>query len=218
MSTEPTAIKKEFHNYLKKYKTVDDALRNDLKAYAIKHKIPEIWISEEQVQIMQWLLKAFNTKNVLEIGTLVGYSAMMMAKVLPDDGRILTMEIDKRFAKIAQTFWNRAGLQKKIEVVIGDALINLPAILENNIPFDFVFIDADKINYKKYYELIINHSNGNTIIAFDNAFAFGQIQETNTTDEDVLAIQDLTNFIKNDHRVNSTILPVGDGLLLVVKK
>ena len=217
MSTFPTALIPEFAQYLHSFHSVDNEIFLRLQQSAKQHHVPEIWISPDEARALQWIIKATQTKRVLEIGTLIGYSAMMMAYALPEDGKLITLEKESRFADIAQSFWNEAKLTKKIQVLVGSATETFQNIFETESSFDFVFIDADKKNYHLYFEYALQITRPHGIIALDNAFAFGQINQSQTDDISVKYIQECNKKIINDKRVFSVLLPVGDGLLLCTK-
>ncbi len=217
MSTFPTALISEFAHYLHSFHPVDNEISLRLQQSAKQYHVPEIWISPDEARALQWIIKATKSKRVLEIGTLIGYSAMMMAYALPEDGKLITLEKESQFADIAKSFWNEAGLAKKIQVIVGDATETVPKILETEQPFDFVFIDADKRNYHRYFEYAFQITHPNGIIALDNAFAFGQIYKDYPENASVKYIQECNKKIINDKRVFSVLLPVGDGLLLCTK-
>lgn len=217
MSTSPSALVPAFHEYLVQLFPVEDDLTRALKAEAATRDIPQIWISEEQAVTLQWLVQALRAKNVLEIGCLVGYSALMMARALPPGGRVITLELEQQYADIARNYWHQAGVSHKIEIVVGDATRTLPQACSDYAPFDFVFVDADKENYSKYLEFVMTCTTPEAVIAFDNAFAFGRINEINSDDDEVRAIQEFNRYISQDKRFRATLLPVGDGLLLLTK-
>lgn len=218
MSSTSTAILPEYSTYLTQLFPVDDDLTRELKARAQELEVPKIWISTEQAAIMQWLIRTLNVRRVLEIGTLVGYSSMMMARALPDDGQIVTLEMEQKFIDLAQEYWQKAGVDSKIEVIKGDAMKTMPGVVAKYKPFDFVFIDADKENYPAYLEMVVNCTTPNAVIGFDNAFAFGYINDEESEYPEVLAIRELNRRAANDDRFHASLLPVGDGLLLLTKK
>ncbi len=185
-------------------------------------------IPPEQGQFMAFLLKLISAKKCLEIGTYTGYSALSMALALPDDGTVTTCDINTQWANIGLKYWELANVSHKINLKIAPALDTLNNLLQNNEEetFDFVFIDADKSNYIQYYEksLLLLRKGG--IIAIDNVLLFGSVVDKNLLDEDmkgrisnedILIMRELNKNIKEDKRVDLSMLPIADGLTLIRK-
>lgn len=176
-------------------------------------------IANEQAQLLQWLLKLIQAKRVLEIGTFTGYSALAMALALPDDGTLLTCDIDDRFVNLGRPYWKEAGVDQKIEVAIAPALITLQNLLDQHQQntFDFIFIDADKLNYQHYYEMALQLVRPNGVIAIDNVLWFGRLVQVDDGKVATKIVRELNQKILTDERVELTMLPVGGGLTLVRK-
>jgi predicted O-methyltransferase YrrM len=207
-----TALSEELFGYLVDHFAVDDPLMHELKTEATKEGIPEIYISEEQAAFMQVFLKSIGAKHVLEVGTLGGYSAINMARALPEDGYVVTIEINAKHAAFAQKFVDKAGLHAKVRILTGAALDVLPTLAGQH--FDFAFLDADKSNYHHYLEHCLKLVKHRGVIAADNAFAFGQLFEKNLTDKEAPAMIAFNEQVAKDKRLQSMIVPVGDGLML----
>ena len=193
----------------------DDLLR-DLRRAAIEAEIPEIQISPEQGAFMQVLLKGNAARRVLEIGTLGGYSAIIMARVLPPGGRLVTVERDPFRAEFARLWARRAGLEEVIEVRTGSGIDVLERDLAGAEPFDFVFIDADKPAYVRYLELALPLVRNGGMIAGDNALAWGRIADAGTDDLDVRGMQAFNRAMADHPSIRSSIVPVGDGMCIGV--
>ena len=185
-------------------------------------------IPPEQGQFMAFLLKIINAKKCLEIGTYTGYSALSMAFAIPDDGKVITCDINNQWASIGMKYWELANVSHKINLKIAPALDTLNGLLKSGEEetFDFVFIDADKSNYIQYYEksLLLLRKGG--VIAIDNVLLFGSVVDKNLLDEDmkerisdqdVLIMRELNEKIKQDKRVDISMLQIADGLTLVRK-
>jgi predicted O-methyltransferase YrrM len=174
-------------------------------------------IPPEQAQFLQLLLRLTQAKNVLELGTFTGYSALAMALMLPDDGKLITCDISTEWTKRAHPFWKEAKQDHKIELRLGPALDTLHALVNEGWEqkFDFIFIDADKTNYLNYYELALKLIQPRGLIAIDNIFWGGKVIDEHETGGQTREIRKLNDFIKNDQRVFISLLPIADGLLLV---
>ena len=174
-------------------------------------------ISEVQGQFLQLMIKINNVKNCLEIGTFTGFSTLTMALALPNGGKITTLDHDEKIVHIAKKFFKKGNLDNKIETVISPALATLKKFLEEGKKFDLIFIDADKGNYKNYYELSLNLINEKALIIFDNVLWHGDVFKKAVTDNQTNIMREFNKYIKNDNRVEKVILPLGDGLTICRK-
>lgn len=213
MSVVPTGITPEIFTYLNSLSSTETSITDELLISARREDIPDIHISSDEARFLQFFIRSASIKSVLEIGLLGGYSAITMAKALPSDGKLTSIELVIKHSEFAQRFIEKAGLADKITVLTGDA----GQILKEIQPeiFDFIFIDADKESYEKYYEICLTKFvKSGTVIGFDNALAFGKIADKSEHDSEILAIRNLNKTIFEDQRVECTLIPVGDGLLL----
>ena len=188
----------------------DDILKNIVKDTEEK-EIPLIQVSPELGKFLQLLIKMVNAKKILEVGTLTGYSSSWMARALPDDGKVTTLEISEVHANEAKSNFRKAGLENKIELILGNASESLDKL--KNEKFDFCFLDADKTGYPAYFDKIINMMNKGGIIAADNTLRDGAVVETNP-DEGTKAIIEYNKKTANDSRVESLLIPISDGLTI----
>ena len=174
-------------------------------------------VAPEQAQFMQMLLRLIQAKTVLELGTFTGYSALAMALALPDDGHLITCDISTEWTDKAHPFWKLAGLDKKIQLRLGRASDTLDKLLNDGFAhsFDFIFIDADKTSYVDYYEKALQLVSPKGLIAIDNVFWEGAVIETENTGAQTREIRKLNALIKQDSRVDTSLLPISDGLFLV---
>lgn len=191
------------------------ALRQDTSSM----ELANMQVAPEQAQFMQMLLRLLHAKNVLELGTFTGYSALAMSLALPDDGKLITCDISKEWTSNAPHFWKKAQQDHKIELRIGNALDTLKSLIEEGWEeqFDFIFIDADKTNYINYYEMALKLIQPRGLIAIDNIFWGGTVIDEQETGAQVREIRKLNELIKNDKRVFISLLPIADGLFLVQK-
>jgi len=179
--------------------------------------IQRMQISEIQGHFLQLIIKIKDVKNCLEIGTFTGFSTFTMALALPNGGKITTLDHDKKIVSVAKKFFKKGNLDNKIETVISPAIETLKKFLQEGKKFDLIFIDADKGNYKNYYELCLNLINKKTLIIFDNVLWHGEVFKKNVTDEQTNVMREFNKQIKHDSRVEKVILPLGDGLTICRK-
>jgi caffeoyl-CoA O-methyltransferase len=164
-------------------------------------------------RLLAILIKISGARRVLEIGTFTGYSALTMAEALPNDGELYTCEYNERYESIARKFFSKSEHSGKINLVMGKALATIPDIEGS---FDFVFLDADKINYPEYYEIVLPRLNEGGLMVIDNVFWDGQVLTHES--EKAEAIDQLNEMIVADERVEQVMLPVRDGITIVRKK
>jgi len=179
--------------------------------------IQRMQISEIQGHFLQLIIKINNVKNCLEIGTFTGFSTFTMALALPNGGKITTLDHDKKIVSVAKKFFKKGDLENLIETVISPAIETLKKFLQEGKKFDLIFIDADKGNYKNYYELCLNLINKKALIIFDNVLWHGEVFKKNVTDEQTNVMREFNMHIKHDSRVEKVILPLGDGLTICRK-
>lgn len=189
------------------------ALRRDTE------KIPEgEWqIPPEQGQFLAFLVGLINAQNILEIGTFTGYGTLCMAQALPDTGKILTLECTSEYSDIGQKHWDKAGVSDRIELRMGMALETLSSLINDGYSetFDFVFIDADKKEYEHYYEFALQLVRPNGLIAVDNMLWRGAVADPTDQKNSTKTIRKLITKIRDDDRVSASLVPIGDGLMLV---
>ena len=179
--------------------------------------IQRMQISEIQGHFLQLIIKINNAKNCLEIGTFTGFSTLTMALALPNGGKITTLDHDKKIVRVAKKFFKKGDLDNMIETVISPAKETLKKFLQEGKKFDLIFIDADKGNYKNYYELCLNLINKKALIIFDNVLWHGEVFKKTVTDEQTSVMREFNKYIKHDSRVEKFILPLGDGLTICRK-
>ena len=197
--------------------SLDHAVRSSDEA-----GLPSIQVSPAQGKFLYMLAKVHRAKRILEIGTLGGYSTIWLARALPEDGKLITMEIDPKHAAVAQSNLGRAGLSKKVELLVGNALDLLPDLEKRNeSPFDLSFIDADKVSIPAYFESALRMSRPGSLILVDNVVRNGAVVDATSHDPSVQGVQKLNDMISNDSRVTATVLQtVGikgyDGLAIAL--
>ena len=174
-------------------------------------------VAPEQGAFMTMLARLIGARSAVEVGTFTGYSALCIARGLADGGRLLCCDINEEWTAIGRRHWEKAGVAHKIELRLGPAVDTLRA-LPADTKFDMAFIDADKPNYKNYYEEILKRMRPNGVILFDNVLWMGQVLEANPTEDSTIALRALNDFIATDRRVEAVMLSVSDGLTLVRKR
>jgi predicted O-methyltransferase YrrM len=174
-------------------------------------------IAPEQGQFLALLVKLTGARRLLEIGTYTGYSALCMAAALPDDGSLICCDIPGDYNATALRYWQEAGLASRIDLRLAPALDTL-ATLDQPGQFDLIFIDADKANYARYLEHALRLLRVGGLAVFDNTLWSGRVLESNPESADTRAIQALNRALKDDARVDLSMLPIGDGLTLCRKR
>ncbi len=172
--------------------------------------IKRMQIDPTQCYFLHLIIKVSNIKNVLEIGTFTGLSALTISLALPDDGKLIALDKSEETNKIALDFFKKANQEHKIQTIIKPALESLKELKNNK--FDMVFIDADKMNYKEYYEKSIALLNRGGLIIVDNVLWHGEVADEKNNDKFTLNIREFNKFVSEDKRVEQIIIPLGDGM------
>ena len=203
----------------------DYILRYGLKLHPVQKEIinynlslgdiKRMQISISQCQFLHLIIKVSKIKRVLEIGTFTGLSTLSMALALPKDGEITAVDKDKNTSKKANEFFKKAKQDSKISIIVKSALEALMEIRDKK--YELIFIDADKMNYKKYYEIALKLLDKEGLIIIDNVLWHGDVVESNIKDKITDSIRDLNNFISKDERVEKVIVPFGDGMTICRK-
>ena len=172
--------------------------------------VKRMQVATSQCHFLHLIIKTSNIKNVLEIGTFTGLSALSIALALPDDGKLIALDKDKETNKIAVSFFKKANLTNKIQTIVKPALDSLDEL--KNSKFDMVFIDADKMNYKDYYERSLKLLDKGGLIIVDNVLWHGEVADEDNLDKFTVNIRDFNTYVANDKRVEQIIVPLGDGM------
>ena len=172
--------------------------------------VKRMQIAQSQCHFLHLIIKISNIKNVLEIGTFTGLSALSIALALPDDGKLTALDKNEETNKIATEFFKKANQDNKIQIIVKPALESLDDL--KNSKFDMIFIDADKMNYKEYYEKSLNLLSKNGLIIIDNVLWHGEVADETNLDKYTLNIREFNNYVLQDKRVEQIIVPLGDGM------
>ena len=188
----------------------------------IKHNeelgdIKRMQISISQCHFLHLLIKSSKIKKILEIGTFTGLSTLSMSLALPKDGSIIALDKNQETSKTAVNFFKKASQENKINLIIAPALESLKSLNDKNQKFDLVFIDADKENYKNYYNYSVELVDKNGLIIIDNVLWYGEVVDVNKQDKLTVNIREFNSYVNKDKRVENLIIPLGDGLTICRK-
>ena len=172
--------------------------------------IKRMQIDPTQCYFLHLIIKISNIKNVLEIGTFTGLSALTISLALPDDGKLIALDKNEETNQVALSFFKKANQEHKIQTIIKPALETLEEL--TNQKFDMVFIDADKMNYKEYYEKSLELINQGGLIIIDNVLWHGEVADEKNDDKLTINIREFNKFVSKDKRVEQIIIPLGDGM------
>jgi caffeoyl-CoA O-methyltransferase len=172
--------------------------------------VKRMQVATSQCHFLHLIIKISNIKKVLEIGTFTGLSALSIALALPDDGKLIALDKDEETNKIAVSFFKKANQDNKIQTIVKPALDSLEEL--KNSKFDMVFIDADKMNYKEYYERSLKLLDKGGLIIVDNVLWHGEVADEDNLDKYTINIRDFNTYVANDKRVEQIIVPLGDGM------
>ncbi|MBD3668225.1 MAG: class I SAM-dependent methyltransferase [Kangiella sp.] len=206
-------IDKEIEEYAKLYTSNEPELLKELAEFTESNMpMAQMLTGKIEGRLLKMLVALTGAKSILEIGMFTGYSALSLAEAMPEDGRLLTCDIDEEVAKLAKEYFARSPHGSKITIQLGPAL---ETISKTNETFDLVFLDADKENYVEYYQSIIPKLNSNGLLVIDNCLWSGKVLEPEA--ETDIAIHKLNQLIVTDPRVENVVLTVRDGVNLVRK-
>lgn len=191
-----------------------------LRAETASHPKAQMQISPEQGQFMRFLMRLIEARRTLELGVFTGYSALSAALALPEDGRVVACEIDAGFAEVARRWWEEAGVEGKIELRLGPALETLDALLASGQAgtFDFAFVDADKENYRAYYERCLGLVRHGGLILVDNTLWHGEVADPEASGSALEEVRALNRLLHQDERIDLSFLPLSDGLTLARRR
>jgi caffeoyl-CoA O-methyltransferase len=219
MTTRTISLDDRLYRYLLDHSVREHPVQIALREATAKMPNANMQISPDQAQFMALLVKLIGARRTIEIGVFTGYSALAVALALPDDGRVLACDLSEEYTRIARRYWERAGVAHKITLAIAPAIVTLDARLAAGEAgqYDFAFIDADKTGYDAYYERCLQLLRIGGVIAVDNVLWNGDVARK-ARDADTAALQAFNTKLRDDHRVDLSLLPVGDGLTLARKR
>jgi len=213
-----TGIAPRITDYIAQHRDPEEALLAELRAETqLLGGVSRMQVSASQGLLLGMLVQAVGATQVLEVGTFTGYSSICMARRLPEDGRLYCFDVSEQYTSVARRYWQKAGLDERIELILGPAVDSLAALPEAEW-VDFAFIDADKGNYWNYVQLILPRLRRGGLIAVDNVLWSGAVAEPEEVGETVVGIRDFNRRVLEDERIESLIVAVGDGLNLLQKR
>ncbi len=218
MDAPKAFVAPELHEYLVAHGTPPDAVQESLIAEtrALAGPLAIMQISPEQGAFMQILTRAIGARRGIEVGTFTGYSALCLARGLPEDGYLLCCDVSEEWTAVARRHWEKAGIAHKIDLRIAPALETLRG-LPTTPDFDIGFIDADKPAYPDYYEEILMRLRPGGLLLVDNVLWMGRVAEPEARDEQTEAIRAFNRRVAADERVERVMLPIADGLTIARK-
>ncbi len=206
--------------YLREVGQRDDPLLKALREETAALPAGLMQITPEQGAFMANLVRMIGARRTLEVGTFTGYSALVVAMALPEDGQLIACDISEEWTAMGRRYWAEAGVAQKIDLRLQSALITLDELIAagEGGSFDFAFIDADKGNYDAYYERCLTLLRTGGVVAIDNVLWSGAVADDSRQDDDTVALRALNAKLQEDQRVDINMLPIGDGLTLAVKR
>ena len=204
---------------------VDVSLREDPIAHELRMATMELFehgmlAPPEEGQLLGFLVGLISAKTVVEVGTFTGYSTLAMARAVPEDGRVITCDVSSKWADIGRPFWARADVADRIRFELGPAVETLDALLADGAAgtVDFAFIDADKQNYNTYFERCLELLRPGGLLVVDNVLWSGRVARKGFSDPETDALRTLNSALRDDKRVELSMLPVFDGVTLAYKR
>ena len=209
----------DLYNYLLRNSLREVEILSELRQETAKLPMSIMQISPEQGQFMALLIKILGAKKTLDIGVFTGYSSLVVALSLPDDGKIIACDISEEYTSMARIYWQRAGVADKIDLQLAPALETLDKLLAAGDAgtFDFAFIDADKANYENYYERSLELIRPGGLIAVDNVLWSGRVADPEIQDNQTSKIRAFNQKVHQDSRITLSLVPIADGLTLARK-
>lgn len=220
MSNRTLNLTDNLYQYLLDHSLREDAIARALRARTASHAWARMQIAPEQGQFMQLLAELMGVQQAIEVGTYTGYSALCLARALPDEGRLVCCDISEEWTAIGIPFWTQAGVRDRIDLRIAPALETLDALLAEGGAgdYDLAFIDADKTNYTHYYARCLQLLRPGGLLMFDNTLWGGSVADTSNLEADTVALRAMNDQLLEDERVSLSLVPIGDGLTLARKR
>lgn len=220
MSNSSTLDLAAIYPYLLETSLREDKLLQQLREETAKDPMARMQIAPEQGQFMALLVKLISAKRIIEVGTFTGYSALCLAKAMGAQGKLICCDINSDWTTMAQRYWQQAGVQRQIDLRIAPASETLQQLIQQGQSgqFDMAFIDADKENYDRYYEQCLQLIRPEGLILLDNVLWSGRVAEPTFQDADTVAIRQLNQKLKQDERVDISLLPMADGITIARKR
>ena len=211
-------VNKEIEEYINNNSTKLHSVQKEIISHNVGlGDIKRMQISISQCHFLHLLIKSSKIKKILEIGTFTGLSTLSMSLALPDDGSVIALDKNKETSNTAVNFFKKAAQENKIKLIIAPAIESLNNLRDQKQKFDLVFIDADKENYKNYFNHSVDLIDKNGLIVIDNVLWRGDVIDNNKQDRLTVCIREFNFYVNNDKRVENLIIPLGDGLTVCRK-
>ncbi|MBA1337508.1 MAG: caffeoyl-CoA O-methyltransferase [Pelagibacterales bacterium] len=211
-------INDKVKDYIKNFSKELHPVQKEIIAYnETLGETKKMQIAVSQCHFLELITKISKAKKILEIGTFTGLSTLSMSLALPDDASLITLDKNKETNKKASYFFKKANQHKKIKTIVKPALESLKELKKENLFFDIIFVDADKINYKNYYDDVFDLVKKDCLIIIDNVLWHGEVADENNNDKFTNIIRDFNKYVKNDKKTEQVIIPLGDGFSICRK-
>ena len=219
MSTATIILDKKLREYLLNVSVKESEILRELREETAQMEYSAMQISPEQGAFMSFLVELIQAKRTLEIGVFTGYSALVVAMALPEDGIVTACDVSEEWANVGMKYWKKAQVEDKIDLRIAPALKTLDQLLSEGKQgtYDFAFIDADKIEYQGYFDKSLELLRIGGLIAIDNVLWGGSVIDDSIQDSSTKAIRKFNENLSSDPRVSISMVPIGDGLTLACK-
>ena len=220
MSTKTILMDDLLLEYLRQNSVREPDVLQELREETQKLSNSGMQISPEQGQLMAMLVKLVNARKIVEIGTFTGYSSTVMALAMPEDSQLIAFDISEEYTRTARIFWKKAGVDQRVNLVLGNAKESLKDFLQagEQESVDLAFIDADKSSYAEYYECCLKLIRPGGLILVDNVLWSGQVADASNHDMDTEALRIFNAALSSDQRVDLCMVPIGDGLTIARKR
>lgn len=200
-------------DYIEQHSTPMDELLEELYRETHLHQMnPRMMAGPTQGKFIQLLCQMLKPKRVLEIGTYTGFASICIARGLPTDGQLVTIEANEEYEEVIRKYLKKAGVAHQVELILGDAQTVIPTLADS---FDLIYIDADKKNYPLYYELVKKKTHQGSIVLADNVLWNGKVLDANAKDRDTQALITFNQMVQTDPTVENVILSIRDGLMMI---
>jgi predicted O-methyltransferase YrrM len=219
MSNQTLALTPALYAYLAHQSLREPELLRTLREETARHPRHSMQIAPEEGQFLAFLVRLTGARRCLEIGVFTGYSSLAVALALPADGRLTALDVSEEYTAVARRYWRAAGVEDRIDLHLGQARDLLVDLVQSQAgTYDWVFIDADKISYRHYYEAALVLVRPGGLIAIDNVLWGGAVADPADVTEDTRAIRDLNAFLLGDERIDLSLVPIGDGVTLARRR
>lgn len=208
-------LRKRFDKYIGDLFAQEDDVLKSIRSEIEHHNMPAISVQAFDGYLLQWLMRIVGVRTAVEIGTLGGYSGTWIARALPDDGILYTLELSDKHAQVARGNFKKAGVSHKVEIIVGDAQDTMKQIA-NSAPFDMVFIDANKGAYLDYLRWAVDHVRPGGMVTAHNTYRDGRVMTPESDEEHIIA--NFNRALAEDPRLRSIIIPIGDGMAVGIRQ